>query len=432
MRFKFLKINNIGRQQKFKILFFAFSLLFFLPIISYQEISLIATVPASLNNLGDKTLIQAKEAYNIKRYSSVSIPLSSVAVNPPESTISISGTLGFNGWYTSDVTISLYASKHSSGLLKIEYTFYNKSWTTYSMPFKITEEGQTVIFFRAHDLAGNIEPTKMQTVDIDKTPPNGSVLIEDGAIDVYKTNINLKISATDIPLGPTTIPPTGYYWGVPSGPADMRFSNNALIWSNWETYNENRIWQLDTGSGNKTVYVQVRDNAGLVSATFTDTVNLVTTGDSVPPETVIELRGSQEPLGVYTSEVIIILSSSDDLSGIELIEYSFDGKKWNVYQMPFTVNTKGETNIYYRSSDRAGNAEQIKSQTIFIDIEDKSFFGMPYFLVYSFTVLILGGFVAIVITRRKKNVSKNKNNHLILDKKYYRSNIVRTQLHFLG
>lgn len=81
------------------------------------------------------------------QFSSVSIPLSSVATNPPESTISISGNLGFNGLYTSDVTISLYASKHFSGLLKIEYTFYNKSWTTYSMPFKITEEGQTVIFF---------------------------------------------------------------------------------------------------------------------------------------------------------------------------------------------------------------------------------------------------------------------------------------------
>lgn len=407
MRFKCLKINNIGGQQKFNI-FLVFSLFFCLPIISYQEISFIATVPKLVNNIAYIQIIQAKEAYNIKGFSSVSIPFSSVAVNPPESTISISGTLGFNGWYTSDVTISLYASKLSSGLLKIEYTFYNQSWTTYSMPFKISEEGQTVIFFRAHDLAGNIEPTKMQTVDIDKTPPNGLVLIEDGAIDVYNTNVNLTISVTDIPSGPTTIPPTGYFWGVPSGPADMRFSNNDLIWSNWETYIENKIWQLDTGSGNKTVYVQVRDNAGLVSATFTDTVNLVTTGDSVPPETVIDVSGSQESIGVYTSEVIIILSSSDDLSGIETIEYSFDGKKWNIYQMPFTVDTKGETIIHYRSSDRAGNAEQIKSQTIFIDIEDKSFFGMPHFLVYSFTVLILGGFVAIVITRRKKNVSKRK------------------------
>jgi hypothetical protein len=408
MRFKFLKINNISGQQKFNILFLAFSLLFFYPIISYQETSLITTVPKSLNNLSYKTLIQAKDVYNIKRSSSVSIPVSSVAINPPESTISISGTLGFNGWYTSDVTISLYASKLSSGLLKIEYTFYNQSWTTYFMPFKITEEGQTVIFFRAHDLAGNIEPTKMQTVDIDKTPPYGSVLIEDGAIDVYNTNVNLTISVTDAPSGPTTIPPTGYFWGVPSGPADMRFSNNDLIWSNWETYNENKTWQLDTGSGNKTVYIQARDNAGLVSATFTDTVNLVTTGDSVPPETVIDVSGSQESIGVYTSEVLIILSSSDDLSGIEIIEYSLDGKKWSVYQMPFTVDTRGETILYYRSSDRAGNAEQIKSQTIFIDIEDKSFFGMPHFLVYIFTVLVFIGFVAIVIKRRKKNVSERK------------------------
>ena len=29
----------------------------------------------------------------------------------------------------------------------------------------------------------------MQTVDIDKTPPTGSVLIEDGAINVYNTKV---------------------------------------------------------------------------------------------------------------------------------------------------------------------------------------------------------------------------------------------------
>lgn len=398
MRFKFLKKENIYEYQLFLILIL--SLLFCTHFFIYP-FNFITKLHLPTNTLKNKLLSQIPNGDKIK-FSSVYIPLSSVEVNPPESTISISGNLGFNGWYTSDVTISLYASKHSSGLLKIEYTFYNQSWTTYSMPFKIIEEGQTVIYFRAYDLAGNIEPTKMQTVDIDKTPPNGSVLIENGAINVYQTNINLTISAIDMPSGPTTIPPTGYYWGVPSGPANMRFSNNALLWSSWETYRENKTWQLNTGSGNKTVYVQVRDNAGLVSSTFTDSVNLVTTGDSVSPETVIELRGSEEPIGVYTSEVIITLYSSDDLSGVETIEYSLDGENWNLYQTPFLIDTRGETIIYYRSTDRAGNAEQMKYQTIFIENEDRSIMGMPPFFIYSFIVLITFSFIVIVIAWRKK------------------------------
>jgi len=60
---------------------------------------------------------------------------------------------------------------------------------------------------------------------------------------------------------------------------------------------------METGAGNKTVYVQARDNAGLISEKISDTINLITTSDSLAPVTSITLSGSQNSLGVYTSDV---------------------------------------------------------------------------------------------------------------------------------
>ena len=61
-------------------------------------------------------------------------------------------------------------------------------------------------------------------------------------------------------------------------------------------------------------------------------------------------------------------SAIDDNSGILKTEYSLDnGQTWNIYQQPFTITTEGATTILYLSTDRAGNYELLKTQTIKID-----------------------------------------------------------------
>jgi len=53
----------------------------------------------------------------------------------------------------------------------------------------------------------------------------------------------------------------------------MRFSNDNVAWSDWQTYAVSASWTLLPGDGTKTVYVQFKDGAGLVS-TFSDTIVL--------------------------------------------------------------------------------------------------------------------------------------------------------------
>jgi hypothetical protein len=325
----------------------------------------------------------------------------------PSVTLSLSGTLGANGWYTSNVEASFYVTGGDPASLTIEYALYNQGWKTFVEPLTIFEEGQTAIYYRVLNATGFIWETTFCTVDIDKTPPNGSVLIDAGAEDAFSTLVDLTLSVTDAPSGPTTPPPPGYIWGVPSGPSDMRFSNNGIVWSNWEPIATSKSWTLETGAGNKTVYVQARDNAGLVSEKFSDTINLITSGDSLAPVTSITFSGSKNSLGAYKSYVIIILSATDDLSGVNLTEYSFDSKNWTTYTAPFAISAEGQTTIYYRTYDLAGNVESTNSQTVNIEKNAKSDSTIWTLVVYgAVAAVVISIIVTIVLMRRKKRQLK--------------------------
>ena len=90
--------------------------------------------------------------------------------------------------------------------------------------------------------------------------------------------------------------------------------------------------------------------------------------DTTAPVTTITVNGTPGSLaGSYASTVKVSLTASDgDGSGIREIQYNFDGKSWLVYAEPFTVTEGGNTTIYGRSIDNAGNVEAGKSVTFTI------------------------------------------------------------------
>jgi hypothetical protein len=90
---------------------------------------------------------------------------------PPTTTIHLNGTSGMSNWFRSEVTITLSSTDDISGVNKTEYSFDNTTWITYAIPFVIGAEGDTTIYFRSMDNAGNIERVKSETIRIDKTKP---------------------------------------------------------------------------------------------------------------------------------------------------------------------------------------------------------------------------------------------------------------------
>ncbi len=94
---------------------------------------------------------------------------------PPVTAAEFGGTAGQNGWYRSDVILTLQAqdSPNGSGILTTEYSLDNNSPQIYTDP--ITLNKSATIRFRSIDKAGNEEKIQNVAVKIDKTPPEANI-----------------------------------------------------------------------------------------------------------------------------------------------------------------------------------------------------------------------------------------------------------------
>lgn len=178
---------------------------------------------------------------------------------PPATTIDVSGVLGNNDWFTSDATVSLSATDDISGVDKTEYSFDNAILNTYTSSFTVSVEGTITIYYKSTDKAGNVETTKAETIKIDKTVPSGSIIINNGDAYTTSTSVTLTLAAAD----------------DTSGVYQVRYGNdNTWGTEPWESFTPTKTWTLPLGDGTKTVYYQIKDNAGLVSTSYSATITL--------------------------------------------------------------------------------------------------------------------------------------------------------------
>ncbi|WXG39360.1 MAG: NosD domain-containing protein [Candidatus Freyarchaeum deiterrae] len=266
-----------------------------------------------------------------------------IDMTPPVTAISLSGTPGLNGWFTSNVDINLTANDNVSGIAMTEYSFDNTTWNTYTEPLTITAEGVTTVYYKSIDVAGNVETAKSETIKIDKTLPVTAISLSGvlGLNGWYISNVNVTLSPIDNTSG-------------------VNITEYSFDGTTWVTYTG--PFTL-TAEGSTTVYYNSTDNAGNMEATKTEIIKI----DKTPPVTAISLNGTSGLNGWYTSNVNFYLSATDNVSGLNITEYSFDNTTWNTYKGPFTITAEGITTIYYRSTDNAGNVETTKSETIKID-----------------------------------------------------------------
>jgi len=119
-----------------------------------------------------------------------------LVTTPPNTTVSLFGTIGDNGWYISDVQIEFQVN--STALLnETWYRLDNGNWTKYDQPINITTEGQTSIEFYSTDKAGNVEEVKNLTVKVDKTPPMITVTSPEAKSHALGESITVTFEALD-------------------------------------------------------------------------------------------------------------------------------------------------------------------------------------------------------------------------------------------
>ena len=93
---------------------------------------------------------------------------------------------------------------------------------------------------------------------------------------------------------------------------------------------------------------------------------VIDTLDTNLPITSESLSGTYED-GVYTSDVTVSLSASDENSAIQVTKYKLEGGDWQTYSSPFSFDDNGEYIFYYYSVDYSNNIEATKSASFTID-----------------------------------------------------------------
>jgi hypothetical protein len=117
-------------------------------------------------------------------------------------------------------------------------------------------DGWHSIVIYANDSSGKVEASAVRNFTIDTIAPTGSVTINGGAFSTMSTQVTLTISAED----------------ATSGVAQMHFFY--YNYTDWEDYATSKNWEFQAGDGIKYIYVQFRDNAGLVSGPYRDDIFL--------------------------------------------------------------------------------------------------------------------------------------------------------------
>jgi len=169
---------------------------------------------------------------------------------PPVTTISFdpSEPNGCNGWYVSNVTVTLNATDNYYGVKATYYKINNGEWQTYESPFIISEDGDDILIeYYSINNAGYVENVKNSTLDIDKTPPETSLEYEtwkedckwyvkfifnvtdstSGAGGRVEWSLNDVIQKIDEGLGPT------YEWTIKWSP-DYRHSYVIFKATTWD------------------------------------------------------------------------------------------------------------------------------------------------------------------------------------------------------
>jgi hypothetical protein len=167
-------------------------------------------------------------------------------------------------WHTSDFTIGLSAIDDFTSVSQIYYRINDGAIKTINdngQPLISTEGANNKLEYWSIDSLGHEDLSHkfLTGIKLDKTPPTCSITINGGDASTTSTSVFLTLTANDLT----------------SMVSQVRYSNDG-VWDteSWESYLMTKTWTLTDGEGIKTVYYQVKDNAGLHSYTQTDTIIL--------------------------------------------------------------------------------------------------------------------------------------------------------------
>ncbi|WP_165822350.1 OmpL47-type beta-barrel domain-containing protein [Paenibacillus montanisoli] len=296
----------------------------------------------STDEAGNEEIMQTESFTIAKAIPDTAAPVTTANLNPGSPDVN-------SGWYRSDVQITFTAADDQSGVAQTEYRVNSASWIPYTGVLSISTNGLHTIEYRSKDIVGNVEIVQSISLKVDKTAPVTTIALDPALTGgTYPTDVTVSLAASDIT----------------SGIAMTEYRINSGVWSDYSAP------MLFTEDGAYTIEYRSTDAAG--NAESIKTVHFFISKsqlDNTAPNTTVSLHpvtpdgGS----GWYRSDVSVLFSGTDDMSGIAVTEYSINGGSWFAYHGALTIPSDGTYIMEYRSKDIAGNVESIQSVNFKVD-----------------------------------------------------------------
>jgi|GEM_PF-5021768 len=232
----------------------------------------------------------------------------------PKTTISFAGEEGLDGWFKSEVMVTLTATDNNA-IAQTEYSFDEVAWMTYSTPFAITEEGEITVFYRSTDTNGDREKTKQAAIKIDRTPPTigATRTPEPNSEGWNNSDVTVAFTCTDDLSGVASCSP-------------------AVI--------------VNTEGANQSVTGTATDKAGNTASFELTGINI----DKTPP--VISIVAPVEGEYLLNAEVLANWEAVDSLSGLAASSGTVDNGQL------VDTSTAGEKTFTVSATDKAGNSTE--------------------------------------------------------------------------
>ncbi|HWG92562.1 MAG TPA: right-handed parallel beta-helix repeat-containing protein [Candidatus Thermoplasmatota archaeon] len=264
---------------------------------------------------------------------------------PPVTTGQLTGIRGDNGWWTTNVTMSLSSTDGESSVTDILYRLNGAgSFLTYTGPLTLTTEGTTRVEYFAIDLGGNTEPLRRLNVSIDKTRPITTVTYG-GTLHTsgwYKSNVTASLAATDGTSGVATT-----YFRLDGGDVTVYTSPVAI-----------------KGTGIHAFDPFSKDVAGNLESLVRRDVRV----DITAPESRIQvLSGTPGTNGWYRSAVQAAVNATDEGAGVASRELGVNGGPLAPYTGPIPLVTDGIHRLAHRAVDLVDHVEATRETLVKID-----------------------------------------------------------------
>ncbi|SMF17138.1 OmpL47-type beta-barrel domain-containing protein [Pseudobacteriovorax antillogorgiicola] len=254
------------------------------------------------------------------------------------------------------LSISLSASDRESGLHKIYYRLNQEAVQEYEKPIAVEKQGKYRLQYFARDRVGNTSDLGVKIFEVDTTPPKSvhkfvnavksdkqMVLSQLSKINIGSTDEESLVSRIDFQITDQKKKPVQQ--GVFRTPLNLK--------------------TLKMGAYTLSYYSidQVQNREDKVTTNFFV--------DTLAPlhDLVFNQDHTQKGRTDYISQrTKIALKSSDNVSGVDRVEYALDGSARQPYQNPFSPPPKnGFFSIDVLGEDKVGNQASKTFKSLFVD-----------------------------------------------------------------